>query len=412
MMSMTEMKKTVIEAGKKLVESGLIARTWGNVSCRVDDKTFLITPSGRDYLTLTVDEIVQVNIADLKYDGNVKPSSEKKVHAAVYKIFPEKKFVIHTHQVNASVIGSTGLDRIVMDSHHLLGGEVVCAKYALPSTNSLGKNVEKALTESKGQAIIMKNHGALCFGENLEETFTVATELEKFCKQFLEQRYFELSDKKKFDRKEMATFALSRAKSVSFRPANKAQNISLHSERTEDGFILYNDEIEIKVTNGELKVTSISGQKYSNKKTEEILNNEVKIHERIYETNRQINYVICEQTPEMMAMAETNETLRPLLDDFAQVAGTKAKNVTYHPNKIAQALKRSSVVFVENIGALCTGKTKDDALAVGLVSQKAMEAYIGALLFSQNGKVKAINPIECQLMRFVYLKSYSKQVEK
>ena len=48
-----EAKKLVVAAGKKLVESGLIARTWGNVSARISDTQFVITPSGRAYETLT-----------------------------------------------------------------------------------------------------------------------------------------------------------------------------------------------------------------------------------------------------------------------------------------------------------------------------------------------------------------------
>ena len=58
-----EAKKLVVEAGKKLLETGLIARTWGNVSARISDTQFVITPSGRAYETLTPDDIVVVNIS-------------------------------------------------------------------------------------------------------------------------------------------------------------------------------------------------------------------------------------------------------------------------------------------------------------------------------------------------------------
>ena len=101
-MEILEAKNLVIEAGKKLVKTGLIARTWGNVSCRVSPTQFVITPSGRAYETLTPDEIVLVNIADCSYEGNIKPSSEKGIHASVYEMRPEMDFVIHTHQPYAS----------------------------------------------------------------------------------------------------------------------------------------------------------------------------------------------------------------------------------------------------------------------------------------------------------------------
>lgn len=106
-MDILQAKKEVIAAGLRLVEKGLIARTWGNVSCRVDENSFVITPSGKPYEGLTPDDIVEVKIDTLSYEGNVKPSSEKGVHAEVYKAHPEAGFVIHTHQKFASIISAT-----------------------------------------------------------------------------------------------------------------------------------------------------------------------------------------------------------------------------------------------------------------------------------------------------------------
>ena len=94
-----EAKKLVVAAGKKLVESGLIARTWGNVSARISDTQFVITPSGRAYETLTPEEVVVVNIEDCSYEGDIKPSSEKGVHAAAYRHIPKRAgraFLLHT----------------------------------------------------------------------------------------------------------------------------------------------------------------------------------------------------------------------------------------------------------------------------------------------------------------------------
>ena len=102
-MDILEAKKIVVEAGKQLVSTGLIARTWGNVSCRIDDKQFVITPSGKAYEGLTPDDIVLVNMDDLSYEGDIKPSSEKGIHAQCYLHKTEIGFVIHTHQANPSV---------------------------------------------------------------------------------------------------------------------------------------------------------------------------------------------------------------------------------------------------------------------------------------------------------------------
>ena len=93
-MNIYQAKQTVIEAGKQLLECGLIVRTWGNISCRISESEFVITPSGKPYHTLTPKDIVIVKIDDLSYSGNVKPSSEKGIHADCYKARPDVNFVI------------------------------------------------------------------------------------------------------------------------------------------------------------------------------------------------------------------------------------------------------------------------------------------------------------------------------
>lgn len=136
---------------------------------------------------------------------------------------------------------------------------------------------------------------------------------------------------------------------------------------------------------------------------------EASIYNKIYNEHKDINHIIFKSTPEIVAICSYGIELRPLLDDFAQIAGTLVKNVENNPVKITAALKKSSVVFVNGIGALCCGKTEEDAIAVGMVTQKACKAYIGASLF---GKVKPINFLECLFMRFIYVKKYSKLAEE
>lgn len=185
-MNVNDAKALVIKAGIELVKNGLIARTWGNVSCRIDTEAFAVTPSGRDYLSLTSDDIVVVKISDLSYSGQIKPSSEKGLHAAVYRRFPEMNFVIHTHQENASAISATGLASFPISiSNDRFEKEILCAEYALPGTKALRKNVAEALKKTESNAVILKNHGALCFGVDCESTLQTAHDLEKACVEFL-----------------------------------------------------------------------------------------------------------------------------------------------------------------------------------------------------------------------------------
>lgn len=179
-----EAKRLVIKAGHELVESGLIARTWGNISARIGYGKFVITPSGRDYMSLTPDDIVVVDI-DGNYEGNVKPSSEKGVHAAAYKLRQDVNFVIHTHQVNATSLSILGKNiplgnGISDDTKKIIGPKIITAKYGLSSTAKLTNAVETALGENpECNHVLMRYHGALCVGSDYDSAFKVAYTLEE-----------------------------------------------------------------------------------------------------------------------------------------------------------------------------------------------------------------------------------------
>ena len=389
-----EAKEKVVNAGIRLVESGLIARTWGNVSCRISDSHFVITPSGRDYLSLTPDEIVTVAIADLSYTGNIKPSGEKGVHAEIYKHDPNINFVIHTHQENASVISTMELDSIKSDlDSSLLGSEIICASYGLPGTKKLRKGISEALDRSKGNAIIMMHHGAVCFGKNEEEAFQIASELEEACIHFVAEQYQRLSYEISFDPIKMRRFVFEKIARKWKGDCYELSRPYCNSERTSEGFILHLDNnkmVHVK--------TGVLGKD---------LPKEAAIHNEIYQKNKKINYIIHEDSPNILTISRANITLYPLVDDFAQIIGTKVKTVLKTPAKIAHALKNADAVMIGNNGALCCGASEGDAIAVQMIMEKNCKAQICGTLF---GEIKPISWLDRNLMRFVYLKKYSKQI--
>ena len=187
-----EAKELCVKAGKELIEKGLIARTWGNVSARVSDTQFAITPSGRAYEDLTPDEIVIVNIEDCSYEGDIKPSSEKGVHAAAYRHHPEVNFVIHTHQKAATIVSITGMDitNVYDEFKPVLGDFVPTADYAMSTTESLRKKVEACIVENPSvYAIMLMHHGALVMGKDYDNAFSLAENLEACCEKVLKDNY-------------------------------------------------------------------------------------------------------------------------------------------------------------------------------------------------------------------------------
>ena len=164
-------KEHIIEVSTYLHEIGLMARTWGNVSCRVDEDHFLITPTGIRYENLTPDMIDLVNIHDLSYVGEYEPSSEMRVHAAVYSARKKAGFIIHTHQVFASCAGVLGQKKIYtyFDDEDLT---IPVVAYAKPGSKKLSENVIHTLKKFKqSNGIILSNHGAICIGVFKMETF-------------------------------------------------------------------------------------------------------------------------------------------------------------------------------------------------------------------------------------------------
>lgn len=211
-MNIEEAKKIVCEAGVKLVKEGLVARTWGNISCRVDSDTFVITPSGRAYEDLTPSDIVPVKIEDCSWSGTIKPSSEKGIHAGVYAFNEEINFVIHTHQKQASIVASARKDIPLLNEEmeKVIGRKVICGKYGLPGTKKLKNATINALKESGSKAALLANHGAVCIGKNMQEAFKVATTLEKISALFIKTEFEKISKKKNSTTADMHNFYLKK----------------------------------------------------------------------------------------------------------------------------------------------------------------------------------------------------------
>ena len=180
-------REAVRRMGLRLVETGLVIGTWGNISVRVGDK-MVITPSGADYSTLTPEDLPVVDIATGKWEGP-KPSSEQGLHLAVYRERSDINAVIHVHSPHASTMAAARreLPPILDDIAQMIGPSVRVADYALPSTKKIVRQTMKAL---KGRmAAIMANHGAICLGRTLDEALLCCQVLEKGCKAYIEAEF-------------------------------------------------------------------------------------------------------------------------------------------------------------------------------------------------------------------------------
>lgn len=387
-MEQNKAKELVIRAGLELVHSGLIARTWGNVSCRVDETSFAVTPSGRPYETLAPDDIVICKAADASYEGNVKPSSEKGIHALMYRTYPDVGFVIHTHQLAASVVSISEIRKMPPLGRDLLGEGVPLAAYGLPGTKKLRNGVAQALKNCSGHAVIMAHHGALCFGRDYEEAFAVAKQLEEACFAFLHNAYFEKSGASEYNEEDFYRYSTA---SVSDSAAKAQSPLRLYSSRRiEGGFVLEADkETVCRFTDTNLSAAA-------------------RIHKAIYQKREDICCILQDTDGGLFAVSQTHAPLRPWLDDFAQIVGSAAKcSESADPDAVVRALSSRMGVLVPGGGALCCAATRSDARALRLVMEKDALAQMSARLLGGH----SIGMPDCLYMRFFYKSSYSKRAK-
>lgn len=160
----------IIEIGKRLYHKNLLAAADGNISCRLDNQTILITPSGMPKGFICADQLALIDL-----DGNVlmgKPSSESRMHLQVFKSCPQAQVVIHAHPPTAVAWSiafphDLALPNTAMSEMILALGEVPIIPYARPGTEDMAKVLLPHLP--KRRAMILARHGAISWGEDMQE---------------------------------------------------------------------------------------------------------------------------------------------------------------------------------------------------------------------------------------------------
>lgn len=172
-------KRLLVDSGLKMYNSKLTIETWGNISvCDREKKLVYITPSGMNYTTVTEDDMVVVDLNAQKIEGRRKPSIEVPMHVAVYNARPDVNAVIHAHPLYSTAFSSMGEDIPLIhdEAAQTLGEAVRTAEYALPGSQEIARECIKAL--GKNNACLLRSHGSICVGPDMDSSFKVAAVLE------------------------------------------------------------------------------------------------------------------------------------------------------------------------------------------------------------------------------------------
>lgn len=174
-------KECIISTSLKLVQDGILMTTGGNLSTRTSDgDNFAITPSSTDYTKMKPEDICICDFNGEQLEGRLRPSVESGMHAAIYQVRPDVQAIIHTHQIYSSTLALIGKDipALFDEQVRFLGRIVKVIPYAPSGTRMLKNKISRNVRDN-ANAYLMKNHGALVFGSDMERAVLNVKLLEK-----------------------------------------------------------------------------------------------------------------------------------------------------------------------------------------------------------------------------------------
>lgn len=149
----------VLDTAKKMLATGLVEGTAGNISARLPDGTVCLTPSSVEYDTMTLDDLVITSLDGEVVRGERSPTTEKDLHLSALRAHPELGAVIHCHAVYATMfaLAHEAIPAVIEEVVVYLGGDVICCDYEGTGTKELGDEVASKLHD-RG-AVLLANHG-------------------------------------------------------------------------------------------------------------------------------------------------------------------------------------------------------------------------------------------------------------
>ncbi|WP_156300401.1 class II aldolase/adducin family protein [Streptobacillus canis] len=179
-----DIREKLVDAGRKLYNTGLVAGTSGNISIRNSDKedSFFITPSSMSYNEITKDDIVEINSKGEPYIKGQRPSSEWKMHISVYEKYPKYNAIVHTHSTFATAMAVVYEDipLILVEMRPYLGGDLKVAPFKPAGSEELGEVILPYLEDRN--SCLLGNHGTISCGKDIEEAFMAAEYVEDAAK--------------------------------------------------------------------------------------------------------------------------------------------------------------------------------------------------------------------------------------
>lgn len=176
-------REAAYHANMQLPKLGLVLFTFGNVSAA--DHTlgvFAIKPSGVPYESLSPDKMVIVDFDGVTVEGKLRPSSDTKTHAVLYKHWPKIGGIVHTHSTYATawaqaqsdipIFGTTHADHNTVDIPCAppMDDKMIQGDYEYQTGFQIMNCLEKkSLSYEEVEMILVGNHAPFTWGKTPEK---------------------------------------------------------------------------------------------------------------------------------------------------------------------------------------------------------------------------------------------------
>ena len=191
MMDNSTLKQKVLEANLLLPKYNLVTFTWGNVSQIDRDRQLVaIKPSGVSYESMTIEDIVIVDLEGNIIEGNFKPSSDTPTHLELYKAFPECGGIVHTHSKWATSFAQAGMPIPALGTTHAdyFYGDIPCTRMMTDKeikgeyekeTGLVIAETFREINPADIPGVLVYSHGPFAWGSDAENAVHNAVVLEQ-----------------------------------------------------------------------------------------------------------------------------------------------------------------------------------------------------------------------------------------
>ena len=219
-MDRNEAVSKIIEVGRRMYAREFVAANDGNISCLIGKNRVLATPTNVSKGHMTPEMLIESDLSGNRLSGTYMPTSELKIHLAIYKNSPDVGAVVHAHPAFATSFAVAGipLDKPTLSEAVLILGDVPVMPYAMPGTSALSDGIIPYLSGRNG--LLLANHGAVTWGRDLTFAWHAMEALEHYARITLYSQYI-LKQANVFTQAEVAELQRRRAQEITKESGNE-----------------------------------------------------------------------------------------------------------------------------------------------------------------------------------------------